>query len=177
MKKRILAILLAAMLVVAVFAGCGSEPAAPSGSEGGSTPEGSEPAPSEGGDAYDITFMYVVGGDHPDQAMVEQAMKDLVKEELNMNLNIVTVPSTYSTQLMLMLTSGEALDVFPMPADGSGPLSFITNGYIQDLGPLLDVHGDNVKAIYGDEWKVANISGFVFAIPMNKEREIGRAHV
>jgi putative aldouronate transport system substrate-binding protein len=169
MKKRIWAVLLAALMVAAVFAGCGSEPAAPS--EGGES--GGTAAPSEGGseEPYDVTFMYVVGGDHPDQAKVEEAMKALVLEELNMNLNVVTVPSTYSTQLMLMLTSGEALDVFPMPADGSGPLSYITNGYIQDLGPLLDLHGDKVEAIYGDESKIANIDGFVFAIPMNKERD------
>ena len=80
MKKRIWAVLLAALMVAAVFAGCGSEPVAPS--EGGES--GGTAAPSEGGseEPYDVTFMYVVGSDHPDQAKVEEAMKALVLEEL-----------------------------------------------------------------------------------------------
>ncbi len=178
MKKRILAICLAAIMIAGLFAACGSNPAVSAESDGASAAPAADSASAPAKEpAYDITFMYVVGGDYPDQAKVEQAMKDLVLNKLNMNLSVVTVPSTYTTQLMLALASGEALDVFPLPADGSGVGSYITNGYIEDLGPLLDVNGDHIKAVYGDEWKIANVSGFVYAIPMNKERDYAGAMI
>ena len=80
MKKRILAFLLTAVMAASAFAGCSSK--GESAPEGGDT--GSSGAAGAGSGAaeepYDLTFMYIVGGDYPDQAEVEQAMKDLARK-------------------------------------------------------------------------------------------------
>ena len=170
MKKRILAFLLTAVMAASAFAGCSSK--GESAPEGGDT--GSSGAAGAGSGAaeepYDLTFMYIVGGDYPDQAEVEQAMKDLALVEVNVNLNIVTVPSSYENQLMLMLSSNEALDVCPLGVQ-SNVVSYVANGYLEDLGPLLDKYAKNIKEVYGDEMKIASMGDFVYAIPMNKERD------
>lgn len=157
MKKRILAFLLTAVMAASAFAGCSSK--GESAPEGGDT--GSSGAAGAGSGAaeepYDLTFMYIVGGDYPDQAEVEQAMKDLALAEVNVNLNIVTVPSSYENQLMLMLSSNEALDVCPLGVQ-SNVVSYVANGYLEDLGPLLDKYAKNIKEVYGDEMKIASMA-------------------
>lgn len=160
MKKRIAASLLAIVMLGAILAGC-SPTAAPSNTDSQAGTPAEEP--------YDITLALTVGSDYPDQDEVTQAMKDLVLEELNMNLNLVLLPNSPEQQLMLMLAGGEELDVLPLPP--SAAMSYISNGYIQDLGPLMEQHSENIRAVYGDEYDVASINGFVYAVPINKERD------
>ncbi|MCI9406275.1 MAG: ABC transporter substrate-binding protein [Oscillospiraceae bacterium] len=164
MKTRTLASILAIFMVLTLLAGCnGSAPTSDSVPSSGETPSVENEKP------YDLTLAITVGSDYPDQSKVTQAMQELVLKELNMNLNLVLLPSSPEQQLMLMLAGGEDLDVFPLPSGNA--MSYISNGYIQDLGPLLEKHSENIKKVYGDEYNIANISGFVYAIPINKERD------
>ena len=108
MKTRALASILAIFMVLALLAGCsGSTPT-------NSSAPGGESVPVENEKPYDLTLAMVVGSDHPDQSKVTEAMKELVLKELNMNLNLVLLPSSPEQQLMLMLAGSEELDVFPL---------------------------------------------------------------
>lgn len=170
MRKSIASVL-AALLVIGLLAGCGS-----SGQTSGSTNTAgstntqatTEQPQATSEEPYEVTLMYSVGTDYPDQDEVTAAMQELALKELNMKLNVVTVPSSYTQQLTLRLTGGEPLDVFPIPGS---PMTYISNGYCVDLGDLIDKYGNNIKSIFGDEAKIANINGYVYAIPIVKERD------
>lgn len=167
MKKRV-ALILASMMMTAAVAGCAVPAAAPAAGQGAAAPAGSEAVAEAAEEPYELTLMYSVGADYPDQEEVTAAMQELAMRDLGIKLNIVTVPSSYEQQLILRLTSGEDLDVFPIPGT---PMSYITNEYALNLDELIDKYGTNIKAIFGDEAKIANINGYVYGVPIVKERD------
>ncbi|MCX4316970.1 MAG: ABC transporter substrate-binding protein [Lachnospiraceae bacterium] len=153
--KRIGSGMLAMLLLIGVcmsWAGCGKE---------GSKKE--EP--------YQITMMHLVSTDQAEEALVEQALDELARKEINMSVKLIPVSlgSLAQTQ-QLMFSGGEALDIVPIFV--MYVAGYLSNGYLVDLSEYLDKeHAPGIIEWFGsvEEASVGNIGGFVYGIPTQKE--------
>ena len=160
-KSKILALLLSASLVASAASGCSNS----------SSSSNASPTSGSGKEApYTVNFMYLSPGTQKDQQAVDDAINALTMKELNMKVNIIPMSlGSYQQKLQLMLSGGEPLDLFPMmPNDVE---SFKANGYLDDMGPLIDKYGKNINKLFGTDAKMGNMNGFVFDVTMMKEWE------
>ena len=114
MSKKILSLLLALLFVVASLSGCTAK-------DSSSDKDAANGEPSEinfDEEPYTINFLYLVAMEGTDQQKVNDAVNELTLKELNMKVNMIPMTfGTYMSQLPLMLSSGEDLDIFPAMAN------------------------------------------------------------
>ncbi|WP_082691387.1 ABC transporter substrate-binding protein [Paenibacillus rubinfantis] len=158
MKKRVGALVLSTMLTLTALTGCGGNKEA-SGNNTGAK------------DTAHKVVMAISGEQQPGQERVMAEVNKILKKDLNMELELMILPwGSTDQQIQLMLTGTEPLDLFRL---GSGEAAgYISSGKIEDLGPLIDKYGKNIKEALGEEIaKSANINGFVYGVPTNIERD------
>lgn len=119
----------------------------------------------------DLTLVYPVASTFNDQDAVSQALSDLAKEELNVNLTVKALPilDCY-TQLQLMIAGGEDIDVFPTWPTTVG--TFVSGGYVLDLTEYMSEEQlPNIYQWVGEEdLKTANLGGYLWGVPRMAER-------
>ncbi|MDF2472787.1 MAG: extracellular solute-binding protein [Anaerocolumna sp.] len=180
MKKRIIALLVTGCMLLASLSGCSSKTTETDQSEpeqSGST-ETSAPAVTEAASGYDFsdrdftTLKVLMFGDSTsDQAKaVSEALSKITKEKLNCDVDITFVGfGSYATQLNLMLSSGEQLDLFSPFTLGAGTLA--NAGQILPMDDLLATYGkDTLNAVSQEDWQCAKINGQIFGVPCNKDK-------
>ena len=163
MKQKVLSGILGTVLLMsAVLGGC-------SGSNSSSGTAQSSGGSADG-EAYNVTFMYLVPKEGADLGKVEQAISDLAKEEINMTVDLLPVTwGSYTQQLQLMLAGNETLDLFPMLANTAG--TYMSSGYVVDMTDLLNEYGKDILEIMGeDDAKACNIGGKIWGVAPMKER-------
>ena len=117
MAKRILAVLLAAVLTLSLAAcsgntetsgtGSDSSAAGESGTEGTGETDLREPELV----TLDIVTM-ASGKEDSGVTQVEEAMNEILEEQFNVNVNLTFLPfGSYADQTTLMLSSGESVDL------------------------------------------------------------------
>lgn len=117
----------------------------------------------------DLTFAYIVSGTLADQDQVSQAIADLAKEELNVNLTVLPMtPSEAMSQTSLMVASGESLDIFPTWA--MNITSFVDSGYVLDLSDYLDNMPNTLQWVGRDDVECCNVNGYIFGVTTMRER-------
>lgn len=143
-RKTLMALGLAAAMVAASLAGCGSDDSAStSGDSSASESDGTDEG-SSGGETLSI-FVY---GNEQEQAIYTNMIKEF--EEAN-NCTVETQYSTqddYGTTLTGMMTARDLPDVFYV-----GPESvsqYVDNGYILDLTPVLEEAGLSTDGLMQD---------------------------
>lgn len=166
--KKIMALCLAFILVLTLFAGC-------SGASAGSTSSAqSQPGgPASGGASsqdppYEVNFLYLVASTGSNMDKVRAAVNELAMREINMTVNLIPMTfSEFMTQLPMMLASNEALDLFPV---GPGLAStYIESQYIINVEPYLG-KVDTVKSYVGDFISAGYVGDFLTGFPIMKER-------
>lgn len=163
MKKKLLAVLLMAAMVLSLAA-CGSKKEDNGGNAGNNTDNGN----AGGEPAYEIQWAYI-GDSYDDLPKVEAEISKILQKEFNCTVNIIPMSwGEFSNQLTLMLSGGEQLDIVPV-LTGNGA-TYINNGYVIDMKDLIAEHGVNIKEQIGeDNMYVCSVNGFTYGVPTYKE--------
>lgn len=162
MKKRVLAMMLGMALVVGSLTGCGASSSSTE-KESDSVAE-----TQDAGDMYTVT-MAVIGNDQQDMDKVEAEMNKLLAKDVGAQIDVITLGwGVYQQQLQLMLSGNEKLDLVPIMYNDAS--TYVNSGQVLDLSGLIDQYGTNMRAAVGDDIiKVANMNGYVFGVPVEKE--------
>ena len=137
MKRKLIAVLLAAAMTVSLAA-CGGGESGGAGTESGTAGEA-------GGEPYTVT-MVLNGTQQPDEERIEAKVNEILEKELNARLDLVVLPwASASQQLQLMLAGDEKIDIFYTNATSA--VQYMHSGQIMDMAGLLDQYGTNLKEI------------------------------
>lgn len=138
--KKILSVILVAMMVLAMFAGCGGNTAEPTDAPKADTPATTPAAPVEDKPAEPVKLTISMWGDEARVAAYQETLKPFC-EENNVVVEITTIPlADYYTKLSSNLAAGTAPDVFWVAANNEK--TYISNGYCADLRPTLEAYPD-----------------------------------
>lgn len=114
-------------------------------------------------DPYVVT-MVNIGNTYEDQDKVVAAINEILRRDLNMELELINLSfGTFIEQYRLMLSGGEKMDLMLSFAAMAAP--YVASQALVDLSDLIDEYGVNIKADLGDDAKIANINGYVYGIP------------
>lgn len=180
MKKRSLALLLAATMMLSGICGCGKEETeeqAQTITEETATTEVEGEA--ETSDKYEINFdeepyeavlMYWVANDARDVESVEEAFNELTMKQLNMKVDLQPVTfGGYMQQIQMILSSDDKLDIFPMFGSNAG--TYINAEYVEDITPYLNsVAKDLIDVVGIEDISCCSIGDFIWGIPTMHER-------
>ena len=175
-KKKWLALLMASALALGASAGCGQGSGSGNDSAGSTTAQGDGSAGTDGStvsvsdkEEVDLTFVYIVSGTLADQELVNQAIADLAKAELNVNLTVMPMTLNEAMQqTSLMVASGESIDIFPTWA--MNITSFVDSGYVLDLSEYLDNMPNTLQWVGRDDVEACNVDGYIFGVTTMRER-------
>lgn len=172
MKKRIMALSLALILVLSIFAGCGSKEAAPEVEE--EKKEQSEAAPAQNDKEEEVPIIEWYHGDAqgyecPADGLVSQFYQEQVGVGIYHPGVLWDGGTGYYEKLQLRIASGEIPDMF-MTVNGI-ETTLAADGALADLRPYLEKYAPNIYASVSEEtWaKIAaadpNGEGAIYYIP------------
>lgn len=179
MKKKVISVMMAALVTMGLFAGCGGSES--TGSENGVMENTEEDKTGENvgeesvdtakenstdEEPYTVT-MVLTGTQQRDEERIEEKINEILEPAINMNLDLVVLPWGSSIQqLQLMLSGDEKIDCFY--TDSQHALQYMNNGQIIDLTDLIDQYGVNLKEIIGEYGlKSLSVSGFTIGVPVH----------
>lgn len=142
--KKLLAIALALVLVVSIFAGCGQQGTDQTLAASGTNSGDKEPASSKSDTTEQVTIKYY-DWDMVDQKVIDQFMKD--NPDVIVETYDVSANSDRATQMDILAMSGE-IDVMPM-ADGDQFARF-EQGMLANLDELIAKYEIDMDASFGD---------------------------
>lgn len=168
--KKILSILLAMVLLLGLFAGCGNDAQndKPTGDNNVVNSQGENKE-----DPYEVRMIIALPATVPAQADLDRVMaaiNEITLEELNMTLKLEPLPfSVFIEQVNLALSSGEKLDLVTSIQAYAG--SWVNSGYLVDMEPLLEEYGPDIVDTYVNEElaKVCTVAGTLYGFPVHKE--------
>lgn len=170
MKKRLMAVLLSVATMTSILGGCGQKEA---GGQDAATNKdaGAENAGVDfGEEPYEATLMYWVANDARDVDSVEAALNELTLAQLNIKVDLMPLTlGTYGQQIQMVLSSDDALDIFPFWGSNIG--SYIDAEYLVDLSEYLEDYGQDLINIIGmDDIMCCSVDGFLTGVPTMHER-------
>lgn len=184
--KKILALLLATMLLTAVFAGCGktanqaadSAPAA-DGSQVSSETPAADTAPADTDKAVTLTWMYT-GNNVVDQSAVTEALDAYLMEKINAKLEMIWCGwGDFNDRVMMAINGGDPVDIYFTCSwsDNEYVATSKRGAYMRLDDPennLLEKYAPDlfksIPAVMADAALVDGANGFgVYAIPTVKE--------
>ena len=162
MKKRILALLMTAIMAAGVLAGCGS---GSGDQDSGQDQSGGSEEASEGVD--EIVFAYMTQNNIPeadDLERIENLINEYTEEKINTRVDLVLFSNAdYVNQVNLMLASGEPLDIFQ--AYNTSHLKYIQDGTALDITDYLDDELSETRdIIYDDFLNPTTVDGRTYGI-------------
>ena len=188
MAKRIVSLLLAALLVMSLAA-CGGEGSSPAASGGAESPAASDAQESKAEDGsassaaaestgedlrepelvtLDLVTM-ASGKEDSGVAQVEEAMNAILEEKFNVNVNLTFYPfGSYAEQTTLLLSAGEGVDliaVYMIPY-----ASCATSGQIMPIDDLMEKYGQGVVEQLG--WDIINcgrVDGELYGLSQGRD--------
>lgn len=175
--KKILALLLTAIVTVSSISGCGGGNSSDNSSGGGkSGSDASAEVQDTGASAginfdeepYEINFQYMVAQEGPNQQKVNEAINELALKELNMKVNMIPMTwGTYNNQISMMLAANEPLDVFLAFADRFS--TYIESQYVVDLSQYTN-ELQGAFEVLGEDAECGYIGDFLVGLGQMKER-------
>jgi len=166
MSKKIMCLFLALLFVISSLAGCAGKGSSNEGAKDTANGEPSEINFDE--EPYTVNFLYLVGMEGTDQQKVNDAVNELTLKELNMKVNMIPMTfGTYMSQLPLMLSSGEALDIFPAMANQFA--TYIESKYIVNCDDYA-AYTKDIYAALGEDAAAGYVGDFLVGFSNVKER-------
>lgn len=150
MKKRALALVLAAAMALALLAGCGEK-------SGGN---------SNGG--YDqVVYAFATFNNLPtEEALdeVEEAINKITREKINAEITLKPIGiADYSSSINLSLQGGEKIDIMESLGDFG---NYVNTSMALDITELIDTCAPETKKLVGEEWLAAcEKDGKLYGIP------------
>jgi len=118
-----------------------------------------------------VNFTYYVWTPQADTARINEAVNELLREELCLEMDLQLIAaSDFRQNVPLMLNSGEKIDWFA--SNGIGLTSAINNGFCLDLeeDDLLNTYGPHVLEYFLPEYvEASRIGGILYCIPPVKD--------
>lgn len=174
MKKRIISLVLALMIVISLAA-CGgnNNNTATTESTAASPSTSDASAKADAGPATELNMAFLTFGTTPkDMDAVVAEINKISKDKINATIKVQPInTSAYAQQIKLMLAGQEQLDIFHTGVlgnifDFAGQLR---NGQLMPLDDLLDKYGKEVKALMADYLPCSTYNGKIYAIPTMKD--------
>lgn len=166
--KRALGLLALVLAVLMIFAACGAGGTnkAASTAEQSTAASTSAASTAPAAPPTELNMMYL-GNPQTDVALVEEAINKILIPKINVKLKITGVSAgAYMQQQNLVLSSGEKVDLmmtFPFTY-----LSLVSQGKIQEIGPLLDKYGSGIKDALGKYLEGSKVNGKIYGVrPMS----------
>ncbi len=107
-----------------------------------------------------------------DQGLVEEAINEITREKLGVEIEFKVMESQYSTKINLMLAGKEPLDI--ISANGSMYLEMYMKGYLHPLDGLLEQYGKGIIEEVGEETiHACDINGVLYGLPNNRDYAAG----
>ena len=159
-KKRIAALMMAALMSASILGGCGSE--ADTSGNGGEGEEGGEPVHLE---LYAMSF----GGNNDSLEKVNKAVNEYIEPLINaeVKLNIINYGS-YQQQVNLMMSGDEQVDL--MLSTGALTSNLAGQGALTELDDLLAEEGADIVDIMGEDvLGSCKYGGSTYAVPTNRD--------
>ena len=170
MKKKLLALLLAATMVASLFAGCGgNEEPDNSENKGSEVVGGSEESESEeleDPDEIVIALMTLAPVDPSLTEHVEEELNKMFLEKINVKADIMWFQAAeYGEKVPMMLNGNEQLDLImltPVPSTSYG--SYLAANQLMDIAPYIEEYGDAIKASMGQYLGSTSVGDATYAV-------------
>lgn len=158
--KRFLSLLLIGCLFVMIV-GCskdGSNKTSSSSKDNGT---------NSNEEAYTLNVSYPVYGDAPsDLLKVQEKVNEITMKEINAKVEFKPVAiSAMANTYTLAASSGEKQDLIMLLPGYNYLTQFAGSNMIRPLDELLEKHGKDITATYGDIFDAAKVDGKLYAIP------------
>lgn len=160
--KKLLTLLVATVMMVSLFAGCGKN----GGNAEQSKDQGAKTA--DAGKKQEVTTLNILyPGDVSDRfsEFLKNEFADRMMKDLSMKVNVTFLPwAQYWEQKDIMLAAKEPIDLY---WDGLPDLaSFVNKKQARVLNDLIDKYaGDMLKVLPKEQLKGATINGKIYGIP------------
>lgn len=170
MKKKVVALFLAAVMTISVLTGCGSQNNEGS-SEGGQPESGAAEAvestsgQQDGGEVEEITYAFATFTSVPSGIQeVEDAINEITEPEIGVHVNLLCLaPANYAQQIALMISSEQDLDMFHTLGDLS---SYVSKNQVMELDGLVEEYGKDILAIEPEFFmETGRINDKLYGIP------------
>ncbi len=174
-KSKILALLLAMVMVVTLFAACGNTEQAPAPKETNATAtetQGAAPVETEEEveDVAEIRLMFWSLNTIPsdDQlTIVEEAINAITEEKINTVVDLFICESgQYSDQVMMIMASGEKMDLMATLPGGPAHFNSLTaQNQLTDLTDLLPEYAPELLETLPEGWLAGTtINGKIYSV-------------
>lgn len=168
--KKILALLLAVLMVASLFAGCGSKTEAPAGS--GSQSSGSQSSDSQAAASGEIpTLKWVtVGSGMPSNYDAWKANMDAyLEEKIGIHLDIEVVGwGDWDTRRNMIVSTNEPYDI--MFTNNGTFYNDVAIGAFADISGILEANAPKlIDLIPADYWDACKVNGGLYAVPTYKD--------
>ena len=117
---------------------------------------------------YEINYLYLVAQEGSNQSKVAQAVNDLAMKELNMTVKLIPMTfGTYNSQISMMLTANEPLDIFLAASNQFS--TYIDSQYLVNCADYLTYLPDAL-AVLGEDAYAGYLGDFLVGFSVMKER-------
>lgn len=172
MKKRArtLSMLLAAVMSLSVFAGCGTKQEETENTKSEETVE-KEEASSVDEKSEPVTLKWYIGGNTPqaDIDTVQQAMSDYVNETYDLNIELDIICSdygSYNDKMQMVISGGEEYDICWTSSWCNNYLVNVNKNAYISLDDLLVEYGQELyESIPESIWDGVRVNGEIYGIP------------
>lgn len=165
MKKRTLAVVLAATMTIGLLAGCGG--GGNSGSSGGESSTGSDDSGSK--DDIVITVSTRYSNDNPDENYYREKVEEFsaMDNGITVEMDNISTEADYLDKLRTSFANGDTPNVF-VEYGGSRCLDYLEADALLDLKPYLDENGSEwYNDFYESMWGQCIYEGYdgIYAVP------------
>lgn len=177
--KKFFAVLLTVMLIVSMFAGCGTPaaetPAATNAAEGNVVAETPE-------ESYNIVMQIVTWGNAPDEiADVEAAINAIVEPEIGVTVTLVPIAAwDLINESNITVAAGEKLDllcVFTFGQSMDSLANYTSKNMLLPLNDLYAQYGADIETALGMEISLGHIGDTLYAIPSVSNYGLGSSFI
>ena len=97
---------------------------------------------------------------------IADAMNEITEKTIGVKADIqVASFGDYNTQLSLMLSAGEGLDICSLAFGPTGFTSLVANGQVMDITDLMDEYAPETVEMMGDYLNAYTVNGRQYALP------------
>lgn len=163
MKKRMIAAIMTAALLVGCMTGCGNSSSSNADSNGDSAANVGQEEESTGGDSDEVvTIKYVTWeSKEEDNPIIEQ----FEKEHPNIKVEVTVVPDSNNTaeSLDIIAMGGGEMDVWPFQSGGQ--FSRMQQGLLLDISDYLEKDGIDMEEWFGSYSEWGQYNGTYYGMP------------
>jgi len=170
-SKKLFSMMLIVCMAICMLVGCGNEKdnetKTPNQSEKENTSSVDSSESEEKVDYSDVTLKYYLfGSTNPDDDAVYEKAKEIVRDKLGCNIEIIVVESgEYASKMQVLSAANEPFDVVFTSNWANSYYDNVYDGNFVALDDLLDTVPDLVDMMPEYYWTGATVDGKIYAVP------------